>query len=47
MADDEEKKPLKHFKFKEFSVLDSDLTVDEIRQRFAEKQKELEWDLER
>ena len=42
MADDEEKKPLKHFKFKEFSVLDSDLTVDEIRQRFAEKQKELD-----
>lgn len=42
MADEEEKKPLKHFKFKEFSVLDSDVTAEEIRKRYAEKRKELD-----
>lgn len=43
MADeDEEKKPLKHFKFNEFTVLDSDLTADNIRKRFSDKQNELD-----
>ena len=41
MADEEEKRPLRHLKFKEFTVLDSDLSADEIRRLYAEKMTEL------
>ena len=37
MADEEERRPLRHLKFREFENVSGDLTADEIRRLYASK----------
>lgn len=41
MADEEERRPLRHLKFREFENVSGDLTADEIRRLYANKMTEL------
>lgn len=41
MADEEERRPLRHLKFREFENVSGDLTADEIRSLYANKMTEL------
>ena len=40
MADEEERRPLRHLKFREFENVSGDLTADEIRRLYANKMTE-------
>lgn len=37
MADEEERRPLRHLKFREFENVSGDLSADEIRRLYANK----------
>lgn len=41
MADEEERRPLRHLKFREFENVSGDLTADKIRRLYANKMTEL------
>lgn len=41
MADEEERRPLRHLKFREFENVSGDLSADEIRRLYANKMTEL------